>query len=432
MSVAPAIVARALGKRYRLYARPFDRLVEALSPNIVRRHEEFAALDDVSFAIRPGEVVGIMGRNGSGKSTLLKLVTGVASPSSGEVHVAGRISALLELGTGFNPEMTGNENIWLNATLQGYTEAEIAARRADIVAFADIGEFIARPVKTYSSGMFARLAFAVAINLDPDILIVDEILSVGDALFQAKCFRKFEDLKARGTTIVFVTHSIEQVLQHCTRAILIDGGKLVLDGIPRDVANVYMDLLFGATRAPESTATHGAPTPAHQWFEGGVEDRLHLRPGYNRGEYRWGNGLARILDVALVAGGEVDRVAVDANAEVTLLARAHFLADVAHPVYGLLVKTVEGVMVYGMNSRMDPAAAPEPARRTGEVVVFSFTFPASLAQGNYLLSIGVSSDPLVGDVVPLDRRYDVLLLKVLNRRPLWGIADLNARFGTAS
>ena len=432
MSAAPAIVARALGKRYRLYARPFDRLVEALSPHAVRRHEEFAALHDVSFAIRPGEVVGIMGRNGSGKSTLLKLVTGVASPSSGEVHVAGRISALLELGTGFNPEMTGNENIWLNATLQGYTEAEIEARRADIVAFADIGEFIARPVKTYSSGMFARLAFAVAINLDPDILIVDEILSVGDALFQAKCFRKFEDLKARGTTIVFVTHSIEQVLQHCTRAILIDGGKLVMDGAPREVSNVYLDLLFGAKRAPESTSAHNLPTPAHQWFAGGIEDRLHLRPGYNANEYRWGNGLARILDVAVVAGGESDRVAVDANAEVTLLARAHFLADVANPVYGLLVKTVEGVMVYGMNSRMDPVAAPEPARRTGEIVVFSFTFPAALAQGNYLLSIGVSSDPLAGDIVPLDRRYDVLLLKVLNRRPLWGIADLNARFGTAS
>jgi lipopolysaccharide transport system ATP-binding protein len=431
MSTAPAIVANRLSKRYRLYNSPFERLAEALLPVGTRRRAEFAALDEVSFAIRPGEVVGIMGRNGSGKSTLLKLVTGITPPSSGEVSVAGRISALLELGTGFNPEMTGLENIWLNATLQGYTEAEIQARRSDIVAFADIGEFISRPLKTYSSGMFARLAFAVAINLDPDILIVDEILSVGDALFQSKCFRKFEDLKARGTTIVFVSHSIEQVLQHCTRAILIDGGRLVMDGPPREVSNVYLDLLFGATRRAVPEPGHEAPQVASPWFREGVEDRLHLRPGYNRDEHRWGNGQARILDLAVVAAGEADRVAVDANEEVSLFVRARFLADVERPVYGMLIKTVEGVLVYGFNSRIDRAAT-EPPRRAGDVVVFSFTFPAALAQGNYLLSAGVSSDPGEGDFVPLDRRYDVLLLKVLNRRALWGLADLNARFGTAS
>jgi lipopolysaccharide transport system ATP-binding protein len=429
----PVVFARALAKRYRLYASPLARLAEALAPAGTTRHAEFAALDGVSFEIRPGEVVGIMGRNGSGKSTLLKLVTGVTTPTAGEVGVAGRVSALLELGTGFNPEMTGQENIWLNATLLGYAEAEIEARRADIVAFADIGEFIDRPVKTYSSGMFARLAFAVAINLDPDILIVDEILSVGDALFQAKCFRKFEDLKARGTTIIFVTHSIEQVLQHCTRALLLEGGRLVMDGAPREVSNVYLDLLFGATRgAAAEPAPHAGGQAASPWFAPGTEDRLHLRPGYNRDEHRWGNGQATILDVAVICGGEADRVAVDANAEVTVAARARFLADVASPVYGLLVKTVEGVMVYGANSRTDNPA-PEAPRAAGEVVDFTFTFPAALAQGNYLLSVGVSADPGGGgDFVPLDRRYDVLLLKVLNRRALWGLADLGARFGTAT
>ena len=290
----PAIFARGLAKRYRLYGSPLDRLVEALLPGTSRRHGEFTALDAVTFDIRPGEVVGIMGRNGSGKSTLLKLVTGVSMPSAGEVGVAGRVSALLELGTGFNPEMTGLENIWLNATLLGYTEAEIEARRGDIVAFADIGDFIDHPVKTYSSGMFARLAFAVAISLDPDILIVDEILSVGDALFQAKCFRKFEDLKAKGTTIVFVTHSIEQVLQHCTRAILLEAGRLVLDGPPREVSNVYLDLLFGVARSARARVpAHAGPQAANPWFAEGVDDRLRLRPGYNAAEHRWGNGLAQ-------------------------------------------------------------------------------------------------------------------------------------------
>ncbi len=429
----PAIFARGLTKRYRLYGSPLDRLVEALLPGASRRHGEFTALDAVTFDIRPGEVVGIMGRNGSGKSTLLKLVTGVSMPSAGEVGVAGRVSALLELGTGFNPEMTGLENIWLNATLLGYTEAEIEARRGDIVAFADIGDFIDRPVKTYSSGMFARLAFAVAINLDPDILIVDEILSVGDALFQAKCFRKFEDLKAKGTTIVFVTHSIEQVLQHCTRALLLEAGRLVMDGPPREVSNVYLDLLFGVARsAGAPVPVHAGPQAANPWFAEGMDDRLRLRPGYNAAEHRWGNGLARILDVAVIAGGESDRVAVDAHAEVMVLLKVHFLADVARPVYGLLLKTSEGVIVYGTNSSLLLDRGGHEPRRAGDVVHASFTFPASLAQANYLVSVGVSDDPGVDDLVPLDRRYDAMLVKVLNRRSIVGLADLGARFGLAT
>ena len=170
--------------------------------------------------------------------------------------------------------------------------------------------------------------------------------------------------------------------------------------------------------------------PRAPWFAEGAEDRLHLRPGYNKDEHRWGNGLARILDVAVVAGGEADRVAVDAQAEVTLLAKAQFLATVERPVFGMLIKTVEGVLVYGVNSRTDTERS-ESARQAGEVMVFSFTFPAALAQGNYLLSMGIASDPGTGDYVPLDRRYDVLLLKVLNRRALWGLVDLDARFGTA-
>ncbi|HEY9016784.1 ABC transporter ATP-binding protein [Thiomicrospira sp.] len=235
-----AISVRSLTKTYKLYNQPIDRLKEALHPLKKSYHKNFNALDGVSFEINRGETVGIIGRNGSGKSTLLKLITGVLTPTSGRAIVHGRVSAILELGAGFNGEMTGLENIYLNNTINGIPESETAKRVAQIVDFAELGEFIHQPLKTYSSGMKARLAFAVAINVEPDILIVDEALSVGDAAFQRKCFAKMEQIRQAGATILFVSHSEASIVSLCNRAIWLVNGSKVLDGEPKLVTNLYL------------------------------------------------------------------------------------------------------------------------------------------------------------------------------------------------
>lgn len=240
MNKSTAIKVQKLTKTYKLYDRPIDRLKESLHPFKKKYHKDFYALNDVSFEIKKGETVGIIGKNGSGKSTLLKIITGVLTPSSGRVSVHGKISAILELGAGFNPEMTGLENIYLNTSINGMNKAQTDKKIDEIVEFSELGEFIHQPIKTYSSGMKARLAFAVSINVDPDILIVDEALSVGDAAFQRKCFAKMEQIRQSGATILFVSHSEGNILSLCSRAIWISDGNQILDGRPKLVTGLYM------------------------------------------------------------------------------------------------------------------------------------------------------------------------------------------------
>ena len=232
-----------LNKVYNLYDKPIDRLKEVLSPTHKSYHREHYALNDISLEIKKGESVGIVGKNGSGKSTLLKIITGVLNPTSGEINVKGKISALLELGAGFNPEYTGIENIYLNGTMMGYSKAEMDEKVDDIIAFADIGDFINQPVKTYSSGMFARLAFAVSINVEPEILIVDETLSVGDTRFQIKCMDKMKEMMEGGTTVLFVSHDINAIRRFCTKCVWINEGRLKEIGSVNTVSDHYMDFL---------------------------------------------------------------------------------------------------------------------------------------------------------------------------------------------
>lgn len=234
-----AIKIENLSKIYKLYDKPMDRMKESLSLSKKKYSKEHYALNNISFEVKKGETVGILGTNGSGKSTLLKIITGVLTPSSGNLEVNGKISALLELGAGFNPEYTGLENIYLNGTMMGYTREEMQQRVNAIMEFADIGEFIYQPVKTYSSGMFARLAFAVSINVEPEILIVDEALSVGDARFQTKCINKMKELKENGTTILFVSHATEQIKRFCTRAIWINKGEMIDNGESSEIVDKY-------------------------------------------------------------------------------------------------------------------------------------------------------------------------------------------------
>ena len=246
-----AIRVRDVSKHYFLYARPEDRLKQSIVPRLQRLagrtpakyYRDFAALNGVSFEVRRGETVGIIGRNGSGKSTLLQIICGTLQPSSGSVEVNGRIAALLELGAGFNAEYTGRENVYLNAAILGLARSEIDQRFEAIARFADIGEFIDQPVKTYSSGMYVRLAFATAINVDPDILVVDEALAVGDEAFQRKCYARIEEIQAKGGTILFVSHAAQTIVQLCSRALLIDGGELLLEGRPKIVTGQYQRLM---------------------------------------------------------------------------------------------------------------------------------------------------------------------------------------------
>lgn len=240
MNKNTAIKVQNLTKTYKLYDKPIDRLKESLHPLKKKYHKEFYALNNVSFEIKKGETVGIIGKNGSGKSTLLKIITGVLTPTAGRVAIHGKISAILELGAGFNPEMTGLENIYLNTSINGMNKAQTDKKIDEIVAFAELGEFIHQPIKTYSSGMKARLAFAVSINVEPDILIVDEALSVGDAAFSRKCFAKMEEIRAKGATILFVSHSEGSVVALCSRAIWISNGNQIIDGTPKLVTGLYM------------------------------------------------------------------------------------------------------------------------------------------------------------------------------------------------
>src|SRR5580658_10028579 len=301
---------RGVGKCYEMYAHPSHRLLQSLVGWRRKFYREFWALRDVSFDVARGQCVGIVGQNGAGKSTLLQIATGILAPTTGLALSRGRIVSMLELGSGFNPEFTGRENVYLNASLLGLSQKEIDSKFDQIASFADIGEFMESPVKQYSSGMNARLAFAVYSSLDPQLLIIDEILSVGDAKFQSKCFRRIRELRDGGTSILLVSHSSEQILQHCESAILLHKGACLANGEPRQVINQYVELMFGPEkselkptpiRTPVSSgAAPSADLPDAPFFrDHSAEDLFSKRNSYNGYEHRWGNGDAHILDYYL-------------------------------------------------------------------------------------------------------------------------------------
>lgn len=419
---ASAVAVQGLTKDYRIFAHPRDRFLQFFSRR--PRYQVHSALRGLDFRIAPGEVVGILGRNGSGKSTLLQILSGVLRPTAGEVRVNGRLAALLELGAGFNPEFTGLENVRINAAILGLSNREIEARLPEIAAFADIGDFLERPVKLYSSGMYVRLAFAVASSVDPDILIIDEALAVGDVQFQTKCFRRFEELVGRGRTVLLVTHSTEQVVRHCSRALLLEGGRLLADGEPRTVANQYLDLMLGtdrSTEAPQPVRKPPEPAPA-----GNGDVMLESRAGHFASEYRWGNGGARLEDVRIgLLGDERHRISLESGSAVEVVLRARFERACPRAVFGLFIKTPDGITVFG-NSTRNAAVYPEPiAAAAGEEIRLAFRLQLCLGPGSYLLSAGVSSEE-GEEILPLDRRYDCLHFEVLDGSGAVGLANLQA------
>jgi lipopolysaccharide transport system ATP-binding protein len=450
MSSESVISVEALSKSYQIYEQPRDRLIQMVLPRAQRAlglaprryYQDFWALRDVSLHVSRGETVGIIGRNGSGKSTLLQIVAGTLSPTTGDVKVAGRVAALLELGSGFTPEFTGRENVYTNAAVLGLSREEIDSRFEAITSFADIGPFIDQPTKTYSSGMVLRLAFAVQAQVDPDVLIVDEALAVGDARFQARCFDRLKQLKARGTSVLLVTHSTEQIVTHCDRAVLLDEGRVQTVGPPRDVTNRYLDLLFGRERA---TTAPSSPTGAtrRQSVEDGVTaadlvrtidleaDTFSTRAAYNPHEYRWGDGGASFLDFMLLANGRIAPAVLTSGDALELYVSLRFERPLACPILGMVIKTKEGVTVFGSNSETLDIRAFGELGQPGETCVVRLAFTCRLAPGDYFVSLGLATRQ-GGTIVPHDRRYDAIHLQVGPDPTFFGLTDVGLSMSVES
>ena len=413
-----------LGKTYIQYRSEIQRLLSwfGVSASAVKQVE---ILRNVSFQLHPGESLGIIGVNGAGKSTLLKMIAGTLRPSSGSSHVNGRVAALLELGMGFSPSLTGRENARRSLGLAGFAREEIEDKLPDIEEFADIGEYFNQPARTYSSGMQARVAFAIATAWRPDLLIVDEALSVGDAFFQAKCFSRINTYVDAGTALILVTHSVDTVVRQCDRAIFLEGGGIKADGDPRTIANMYLEAITQpATSTGDNHSPGSEPQPA-RWASSD-QKRFHERSGYLSSEHRWGNGQAEILDFCVRQQALAYPPTISSGASVTFEYSVLFHQSIDHPVPGLLIKTIDGISVYGTNSILCQPEVTQVRAEAGTLRRFAFTITLAVASGDYLVSFGMSSeDPVSKELAPLDRRYDSVLVSVIDGN-FTGLADLCA------
>lgn len=395
-------------KTYAFYRSPKDRLKEVFHPFQKKYHERFHALNHVSFSIRKGETVGLLGRNGSGKSTLLQLVCGISPPSIGKVETRGRISALLELGAGFNPEFSGRENVYINAAIMGLKDDEIDRRFADIVSFSEIGAFIDKPVKTYSSGMYVRLAFSIAISVNPDILIIDEALSVGDLFFQSKCYRKFREFQEKGVTILFVTHDMDAITRYCQRAFLLDQGEIRASGDPKSVIDEYHRLIVGFAGTKDSVK-------GIKEGEGGG--------GEPPSENRYGDGRALITHAGIYTMDGRPAQQLVHGEIYDFRARVSFNAQLTSPVISFTIKDPKGFNISGTNTLYKNVDTGEV--REKDVIEAVFRHRMILNPGEYLLSFGCAGFENNAYVV-YDRRFDLLSFQVVSFRESVGVFDLNS------
>ena len=411
-----AIKVKDISKIYKLYHKPSERLFDALGLAKKGRFPEHRALDHVSFEVKKGETVGIIGTNGSGKSTILKIITGVLSPTEGEVDIEGRISALLELGAGFNMEYTGIENVYLNGMMMGFTREEMDARMDEILRFADIGEFVNQPCRTYSSGMFVRLAFAVSINIDPEILIVDEALSVGDVFFQAKCYKKFEDFKAQGKTIIFVSHDISSVAKYCDRVILLNRGVKLSEGRPKETIDLYKKVLLNQSQniANGQVLESAGKAGGKLW-----KDHYELNPDVNE----YGTGEAEIIDFAIVDEYGSYTNCIQKGTVFEIRSKVLFRNDVPDPIFTYTFKTVQGTAVTGTNTMYERVGVG--LARAGEVYVATFRQEMNLQGGEYLLSVSCTGY-VGGEFRAYHRLYDVVGVTVISDKNTVGFYDMNS------
>ena len=410
-----AIEVCNVSKVYKLYDNPKERFKEALGLSSKKKYREHYALDNLSFCVNKGETVGIIGTNGSGKSTILKIITGVLNPTQGEVRVNGRISALLELGAGFNVEYTGLENIYLNGTMIGFSREEIDSKLDDILEFADIGEFVNQPVKTYSSGMFVRLAFAVAINIDPEILIVDEALSVGDVFFQAKCYHKFDEFKKQGKTILFVSHDLSSINKYCDRVVLLNDGVKVGEGPAPEMIDVYKKILVNQHDTGNDKKHLGHSNKQTLiWSE-----HLDLNP--KREVY--GNGLAEIIDFGVFDNKNNVTNAIMKGSVFAIKMKVKFNAPIQEPIFAITIKDLKGTDITGTNTMLEHVYFENP--NADDIYVASFTQEMHLQGGEYLLSFGCTGYR-EGEFTVYQRMYDVCNITVISDKDSVGFYDMES------
>lgn len=451
-----AIQVQDVSKIYKLYDKPIDRLKESLSLTHKNYHKDFFALSDISFNVKKGETVGIIGTNGSGKSTILKIITGVLTPTSGQVRVSGVISALLELGAGFNMDYTGIENIYMNGTMMGFSKKEMDEKLPDILEFADIGDFVYQPVKTYSSGMFVRLAFALSINVEPEILIVDEALSVGDVFFQAKCYRRMEEIRKNGTTILMVTHDMGSVIKYCDRVVLLNKGHYVAEGAPGKMVDLYKKILAnqmddleeellemndfsggmadGAAGAAGKAGADGSGNTtgnadgskaagtaghAHKKHSGLMKDKITINP--NRTEY--GNGKAEIYDLGMFdERGNLTNLLLKGE-YFTIKEKIRFHDSIQAPIFTYTIKDKKGADLTGTNTMFEGTEI-RPVKNGDEYEV-NFRQKMTLQGGEYLLSMSCTGFEQ-GEHTVYHRLYDVANITVISNKNTVGVYDMES------
>lgn len=459
-----AISVKDVTKVYKLYEKPIDRLKESVSPTHKNYHRDFYALNGLSFNVKKGETVGIIGTNGSGKSTILKIITGVLTPSTGQVQVNGKISALLELGAGFNMDYTGIENIYMNGTMMGYTKKEMEAKLDDILDFAEIGDFVYQPVKTYSSGMFVRLAFALAINVEPEILIVDEALSVGDVFFQSKCYRRMEEIRQSGTTILMVTHDMGSIIKYCDKVVLLHKGEFISQGTPGHMVDLYKKILAGqmdslraqleqerreeelrGAEGRDGAGSHssrpgtggaaatpgGDPDAQMSDFSGGMDlsgggkpllmkDQLTIN--YDRTEY--GDGRAEIYDLGLLdERGNITNLLLKGEM-FTIRECIRFNAEIQAPIFTFTIKDKMGTELTGTNTMFEGADI-KPVK-PGDVYTVEFTQKMTLQGGEYLLSMSCTGFEH-GEHVVYHRLYNITNVTVISNKNTVGVYDMESQ-----
>lgn len=418
-----AIKVNNVSKIYRLYEKPIDRLKETLLKNRKNYHKDFFALNNVSFEMEKGETVGIIGTNGSGKSTILKIITGVLTPTEGNVEIRGKISALLELGAGFNMDFTGIENIYLNGTMMGFSKKDMDKKLNDILEFADIGDFIYQPVKTYSSGMFVRLAFALAINVEPEILIVDEALSVGDVFFQSKCFRKIDEIRKQGVTVLMVTHDMGTVIKYCDKVILLNKGQFIAQGQAGDMVDLYKKIL--ANQFEENSVENNALVDT-ELIEKTHEEldcwKEHL--AINPSMLEYGSKEAEIIDFGVFDhNGDLTNI-ITKGEEFSVKFKVKFHINIKEPIFAYTIKDKKGTEITGTNTLIEDCDTINT--QSGQCYQISFTQEANMQGGEYLLSFGCTGYKR-DDLNVYHRIYDATYLTLLSDKNTIGYFDINSK-----
>lgn len=417
-----AIRVRDVSKIYKLYDKPIDRLKESLGLSKRAKYAEHYALKHVNFDIKKGETIGIIGTNGSGKSTILKIITGVLNPTDGQVEINGRISALLELGAGFNMEYTGIENVYLNGTMIGFTKEEIDEKLDAILEFADIGEFVYQPVKTYSSGMFVRLAFAVAININPEILIVDEALSVGDVFFQTKCYHKFEEFKEQGKTILFVSHELSSISKYCDRVVLLNKGDKVAEGEPNAMIDLYKQVLVdqydedkGLRTNPEEAENDNKKSKIEVWKSAYV-----LNPQCQE----YGDQLVTIEDFAIIDRTGIYTSTLVKGEKFKIKVKIKANQDVEDPIVAFTIRDLRGTDITGTNTMFEKTLVGK--MRKGEEKIITFTQNLDIQGGQYLLSLGCTRFEK-NEFQVYHRFYDICNISIISDKNTVGFYDMNSK-----